>query len=163
MIKVLFLQSVWFKGSTNFSLKICLNDELSNNNFISLYVPFCYRKHFLISEKIKNSFTCIYFFLLRKLRSHNPAKILINLCIAIAATDLIFLAGQQEYALQSDVGCKVNKQCNQDQVSPVHRTSRFTGGGGGLVLANNSLCSNKLNNDVQKLCISLNPILTLYL
>lgn len=51
--------------------------------------------------------TLITYFSFRKLRSHNPAKILINLCIAIAATDLIFLAGQQEYALQSDVGCKV--------------------------------------------------------
>lgn len=51
--------------------------------------------------------TLITYFSFRKLRSHNPAKILINLCIAIAATDLIFLAGQQEYALQSEVGCKV--------------------------------------------------------
>lgn len=99
----------------------------------------------------------LYFFLFRKLRSHNPAKILINLCIAIAATDLIFLAGQQEYALQSDVGCKVNKQCNQGQVSPVHKTSRFIWGVGV------ALCSNKLNNEVLKLSISLNQILTLYI
>ncbi|XP_048769035.2 adhesion G-protein coupled receptor G2-like isoform X2 [Ostrea edulis] len=51
--------------------------------------------------------TLITYFMFRKLRSHNPAKILINLCIAISATDLIFLAGQQEYALNSVVGCKI--------------------------------------------------------
>nr|XP_022292963.1 adhesion G-protein coupled receptor G2-like isoform X2 [Crassostrea virginica] len=51
--------------------------------------------------------TLITYFTFRKLRSHNPAKILINLCIAIAATDLIFLAGQQDYALKSEIGCKI--------------------------------------------------------
>lgn len=101
------------------------------------------------------------FFSLRKLRSHNPAKILINLCIAIAATDLIFLAGQQEYALQSEVGCKVNKQCNQGQVSPVHRTSRFTFGGWQITVY--ATISFKFNNEVLKLCISLYQILTLYI
>ncbi|XP_062597425.1 adhesion G-protein coupled receptor G2-like isoform X2 [Saccostrea cucullata] len=51
--------------------------------------------------------TLITYFMFRKLRSHNPAKILINLCIAIAATDLIFLAGQQEYTLKNEIGCKI--------------------------------------------------------
>ncbi|XP_061176294.1 adhesion G-protein coupled receptor G6-like [Saccostrea echinata] len=51
--------------------------------------------------------TLLTYFMFRKLRSTNPGKILVNLCIAITATDLIFLVGQQEYTLKSDIGCKI--------------------------------------------------------
>jgi len=48
-----------------------------------------------------------FFFSNRKLRSTNPSKILMNLCIALAVTNIIFILGQQEYTFESHVGCKV--------------------------------------------------------
>ncbi|XP_062597421.1 adhesion G-protein coupled receptor G6-like [Saccostrea cucullata] len=51
--------------------------------------------------------TLITYCMFRKLRSTNPGKILINLCFAITGTDLIFLVGQQEYTLKSELGCKI--------------------------------------------------------
>ena len=44
----------------------------------------------------------------RRLRRDHPAKILINLCVAIGLVNVIFLVGVQNYTSQSTVGCKVS-------------------------------------------------------
>ncbi|XP_070189273.1 adhesion G protein-coupled receptor L3-like isoform X2 [Littorina saxatilis] len=43
----------------------------------------------------------------QKLRRDNPSKILVNLCIALALSNLVFVAGMHPYALENTVGCKV--------------------------------------------------------
>nr|KAG5702986.1 hypothetical protein BaRGS_014809 [Batillaria attramentaria] len=39
--------------------------------------------------------------------SSKPTKILINLCVALALSNLVFLVGMQEYAFNNHVACKV--------------------------------------------------------
>lgn len=51
--------------------------------------------------------TLITYFMFRKLRTNNPSKILINLCIALAITNIIFLIGMQDYTLDNEIGCKI--------------------------------------------------------
>ncbi|CAC5372501.1 unnamed protein product [Mytilus coruscus] len=51
--------------------------------------------------------TLLTYFMFRKLRVNNPSKILINLCMALAVTNIIFLVGMQEYTLDNDIGCKI--------------------------------------------------------
>jgi hypothetical protein len=50
----------------------------------------------------------VFYFDFRKLRVNNPSKILINLCLALAVVNVIFLVGMQEYTLESHIGCKVS-------------------------------------------------------
>ncbi|XP_050392607.1 uncharacterized protein LOC126811152 isoform X2 [Patella vulgata] len=42
----------------------------------------------------------------RKLRKDNPSKILVNLCLALAIADLVFIVGMHSYAMDNSVGCK---------------------------------------------------------
>ncbi|XP_076445246.1 uncharacterized protein LOC143283086 isoform X3 [Babylonia areolata] len=42
-----------------------------------------------------------------KLRRDNPSKILVNLCVALTLSNLVFVAGMQPYALDNLIGCKV--------------------------------------------------------
>ncbi|CAG2222328.1 ADGRG6 [Mytilus edulis] len=51
--------------------------------------------------------TLLTYFMFRKLRVNNPSKILINLCMALAVTNVIFLVGMQEYTLDNYIGCKI--------------------------------------------------------
>ncbi|KAK3085169.1 hypothetical protein FSP39_025425 [Pinctada imbricata] len=62
--------------------------------------------------------TLLTYMMFRKLRSNssssrgrqktsNPAKIFINLCCSIAASNIVFLIGEQEYSLQDETGCKI--------------------------------------------------------
>ncbi|OWF51985.1 G-protein coupled receptor 126 [Mizuhopecten yessoensis] len=51
--------------------------------------------------------TLFTYCLFKKLRSSNPSKILINLCIALIAVNVIFILGQQAYALDNSAACKV--------------------------------------------------------
>ena len=48
------------------------------------------------------------FALCRKLRRDNPSKILVNLCVALALSNLVFVVGMHPYALDNMVGCKVS-------------------------------------------------------
>ncbi|XP_033740678.1 adhesion G-protein coupled receptor G6-like isoform X2 [Pecten maximus] len=51
--------------------------------------------------------TLITYCAFKKLRTSNPSKILINLCIALIAVNAIFIVGQQQYTLDNAIGCKV--------------------------------------------------------
>nr|KAG5699357.1 hypothetical protein BaRGS_008265 [Batillaria attramentaria] len=51
-------------------------------------------------------FTLITYFMFKKLRRDNPSKILINLCLALALSNFVFLVGMQDYAFNSLAGCK---------------------------------------------------------
>ncbi|XP_071115301.1 adhesion G-protein coupled receptor G6-like isoform X1 [Haliotis cracherodii] len=50
--------------------------------------------------------TLLTYFMFRKLRRDNPSKILVNLCIALAVTNLIFLVGMQDYTFKNTISCK---------------------------------------------------------
>ncbi|CAL1538527.1 unnamed protein product [Lymnaea stagnalis] len=43
----------------------------------------------------------------RKLRRDNPSKILINLCLALLSSNLVFLIGMQDYTFDNTSSCKV--------------------------------------------------------
>nr|KAG5702993.1 hypothetical protein BaRGS_014816 [Batillaria attramentaria] len=49
----------------------------------------------------------IYILYKARTRQTNPSKILINLCVALALSNLVFLGGMQEYAFNNHVACKV--------------------------------------------------------
>lgn len=51
--------------------------------------------------------TLLTYILFKKLRRDNPSKILVNLCVALALSNLVFVAGMQPYALDNLVGCKI--------------------------------------------------------
>ncbi|XP_060084150.1 adhesion G-protein coupled receptor G6-like [Ylistrum balloti] len=51
--------------------------------------------------------TLITYCAFRKLRTSNPSKILINLCIALISVNIIFILGQQKYTLDNSIACKV--------------------------------------------------------
>ncbi|XP_041352198.1 adhesion G-protein coupled receptor G6-like isoform X2 [Gigantopelta aegis] len=51
--------------------------------------------------------TVATYLMFRKLRRDNPSKILVNLCITLAAANLIFLFGMQDYAFADPIACKV--------------------------------------------------------
>ncbi|XP_012944090.1 adhesion G-protein coupled receptor G4 [Aplysia californica] len=43
----------------------------------------------------------------RKLRRDNPSKILVNLCLALLFSNLVFLVGMQDYTFDSEIACKI--------------------------------------------------------
>lgn len=45
--------------------------------------------------------------LFRKLRRDNPSKILINLCLALLLSNLVYLAGMHDYSFDNSTACKV--------------------------------------------------------
>ncbi|XP_067675291.1 adhesion G-protein coupled receptor G6-like isoform X2 [Haliotis asinina] len=50
--------------------------------------------------------TLLTYIMFRKLRRDNPSKILINLCVALAVANLIFLVGMQDYTFKNAIACK---------------------------------------------------------
>ncbi|KAK7478666.1 hypothetical protein BaRGS_00030051, partial [Batillaria attramentaria] len=52
------------------------------------------------TENLKDNFRRIK-------RLNKPSKILVSLCLALALSDLVFVAGMQDYTLRSPVACKV--------------------------------------------------------
>ena len=58
----------------------------------------------------RDGFQRVLFAPCRKLRRDNPSKILVNLCVALAVSNLVFVAGMHPYALNNVVGCKVSTE-----------------------------------------------------
>ena len=64
----------------------------------------------LIKTFWRDGFQRVLFAPCRKLRRDNPSKILVNLCVALAVSNLVFVAGMHPYALNNVVGCKVSTE-----------------------------------------------------
>ncbi|KAH3724833.1 hypothetical protein DPMN_050660 [Dreissena polymorpha] len=91
---------------TNFALLMDVYDvggELSESNKLALRIVSIVGCGLSLTGAL---LTLLIYAIFRRLRRDNPSKILMQLCAAIAAVNLVFLVGAQEYSAGNIGGCK---------------------------------------------------------